>query len=107
MVRSNGRAALGAVLVDGGADQVRIPREPDEKPPPARASACDTASAVGRASASATAAILKSAVKRLENLMVSALSIPNGISGNLGIRTRNWKGNRRLRLRRSVAVAIS
>src|SRR5579872_4167803 len=83
MVRSNGRAALGAVLVAGGADQVRMPREPDEKPPPARASACDTTSAVGIASASATAATLNSAVNRLENLIVSTLSIPDGISSRI------------------------
>lgn len=45
----------GAVEVDGGAEKVREPREPDERPPPTRASAEVIASAVGSASASTTA----------------------------------------------------
>ena len=39
MVRLNGCAALGAVEVLGGAENVRAPREPELKPPPTRASA--------------------------------------------------------------------
>jgi len=43
-VRLNGCAVEGAVLVEGGAVKVRVPREPDEKPPPTRASAFEAAS---------------------------------------------------------------
>jgi hypothetical protein len=67
------------VLVAGGAEKVRMPREPELKPPPARASALETAATVGTISASATAATLKKAVNRLENLIFSTLSIPVGI----------------------------
>jgi hypothetical protein len=45
----------GAVEVLGGMEKVREPREPDEKPPPTRASAGVTAERVGIASASMTA----------------------------------------------------
>src|SRR5258708_2117770 len=41
MVRLNGSAVLGAVDVLGGAENVRMPREPELKPPPTRASAGD------------------------------------------------------------------
>ncbi|MGB7257417.1 MAG: hypothetical protein WBD48_05015 [Pseudolabrys sp.] len=43
IVRSTGEAALGAVRVAGGAENVRMPRLPPEKPPPARASASPAA----------------------------------------------------------------
>jgi hypothetical protein len=39
IVRSIGRAALGAVLVVGGAESVRLPRLPEDVLPPGRASA--------------------------------------------------------------------
>src|SRR4029077_18009061 len=39
MLRWNGVPELGAVRVEGGADQVMLPRLPNEEPPPARASA--------------------------------------------------------------------
>ena len=45
MLRCIGWAAVGAVRVVGGADQVMLPRLPDELPPPARASAKPGASA--------------------------------------------------------------
>src|SRR5277367_337511 len=43
MLRSNGAPELGAVRVEGGADQVMLPRLPNDEPPPARASACEGA----------------------------------------------------------------
>jgi hypothetical protein len=46
-------AADGAVLVDGGADQVMLPRLPDDVPPPIRASARPGASARLRAATAA------------------------------------------------------
>jgi hypothetical protein len=39
MLRSKGEAAPGIVRVEGGADQVRMPRLPKLPPPPIRASA--------------------------------------------------------------------
>jgi hypothetical protein len=57
MVRSIGRAAFGAVRVEGGAEKVREPREPDEEPPPTRASASANVSASGMASARKTASV--------------------------------------------------
>src|SRR6266568_1589566 len=51
MVRWVGAAALGAVVVEGGAVKVREPRLPELNPPPARA----LASAITRTSAAATA----------------------------------------------------
>jgi hypothetical protein len=39
MLRCIGAPELGAVRVEGGADQVMLPRLPNEEPPPARASA--------------------------------------------------------------------
>jgi hypothetical protein len=49
MVRCIGCAALGAVDVLGGAEKVRVPRDPELLPPPMRASADDTASINGSA----------------------------------------------------------
>ena len=43
MVRLNGCAVPGAVEVLGGAEKVRVPREPELMPPPMRASAGWTA----------------------------------------------------------------
>jgi hypothetical protein len=50
MVRLNGCAVLGAVEVEGGAENVRAPREPELPPPPTRASAAVTATTSGKAS---------------------------------------------------------
>jgi len=49
MVRLNGVAVPGAVDVEGGAEKVRVPREPELDPPPIRASAEETTSIDGRA----------------------------------------------------------
>jgi hypothetical protein len=65
----NGEAMPGAVEVDGGAEKVREPREPDEKPPPMRASADEIASAVGSASASTTAMVFTRLRLRCEKFM--------------------------------------
>jgi hypothetical protein len=54
-VRLKGCAVPGAVEVLGGMEKLRDPRDPDEKPPPTRASAEDRAASVGIASASITA----------------------------------------------------
>ena len=55
MVRLNGCAALGAVEVLGGAENVRPPREPELPPPPIRASADEIASINGNANDRTTA----------------------------------------------------
>jgi hypothetical protein len=52
----NGCAVPGAVEVDGGIEKVRVPREPEDMPPPTRASAADMASVEASAKDSATAA---------------------------------------------------
>jgi hypothetical protein len=66
-----GCAALGAVLVEGGAEYVREPREPELEPPPTRASAIDeTATDTGKASAASTAKVLKDALMRFEDIIV-------------------------------------
>ena len=54
-VRLNGDAVPGAVDVLGGAEKVRVPLEPELSPPPTRASAAETASINGNASAKTTA----------------------------------------------------
>jgi hypothetical protein len=54
-VRLNGWAVPGAVDVLGGAENVRVPREPELKPPPTRASAGEAAEINGNASDRTTA----------------------------------------------------
>jgi hypothetical protein len=54
MLRSIGAAELGAVLVRGGAENVMLPRLPNELPPPARASASPGESASARAATPAS-----------------------------------------------------
>src|SRR6476619_3218406 len=54
MLRCIGAAEYGAVLVEGGADHVMLPRLPNEPPPPARASARPGASARAKAVTAAT-----------------------------------------------------
>ncbi len=54
--RPNGWAPRGAVLVEGGMLNERLPRDPKLKPPPARASATDRPAGTASSSASATAA---------------------------------------------------
>ncbi len=75
IVRSKGRATLGAVDVDGGAENVRAPREPELKPPPIRASAAETDSATGMATDRTTANVLTKAHIRCVNLIAHS-SIP-------------------------------
>ena len=58
MVRLNGVAAPGAVVVDGGAENVREPREPELELPPTRASASEAAIATGSANERTTATAL-------------------------------------------------
>jgi hypothetical protein len=55
MVRLNGFAAFGAVVVEGGAEKVREPRDPELEPPPTRASASEAAIIVGTANERTTA----------------------------------------------------
>ena len=58
MVRLNGWAALGAVVVAEGAENVREPRDPELPPRPARASAAETAIIInGNANARARASV--------------------------------------------------
>ena len=54
-VRFMGCAVLGAVVVVGGAEKVRVPREPELPPPPTRASADEIAITSGTASDRTTA----------------------------------------------------
>jgi len=56
-VRLNGCAALGAVDVLGGAENVRVPRDPELNPPPTRASADDTANIKGSANDRTTVSV--------------------------------------------------
>src|SRR5215472_1822553 len=60
MLRWNGAPEFGAVRVDGGADQVMLPRLPNDEPPPARASASTGA----RISASAVKPASRKEVRR-------------------------------------------
>src|SRR6201999_2245013 len=77
-VRLNGCAVPGAVCVDGGAEKVRPPREPDENPPPTRASAEETAITAGSANAITTATAFTSPCIHCEKFMVSPQSPRQG-----------------------------
>ena len=66
MVRWNGEAD-GAVDVDGGAEKLRLPRLPELKPPPIRASA----GAASKASVETTATIAINARKPKRNMWFS------------------------------------
>jgi hypothetical protein len=57
MLRLKGDAVFGAVAVLGGAENVRVPREPELPPPPMRASAGESASVNGNASVNTTAIV--------------------------------------------------
>ena len=76
VVRLNGCAVLGAVDVLGGGENVREPREPDEKPPPTRASADETAATDGIANARTTAIAWTIPRVRCENFMLFSLKSP-------------------------------
>ena len=68
-VRLNGCAVPGAVVVLGGAEKVRDPREPEPKPPPTRASAAEIAITRGTASDRTTAIARTIPRVRCEKLM--------------------------------------
>jgi len=53
----NGCAAFGAVDVLGGAENDRVPRDPELNPPPIRASADDAATIKGSANDRTTASV--------------------------------------------------
>src|SRR5205807_2381528 len=74
-VRLNGCAVPGAVVVLGGAEKVRDPREPELLPPPMRASADEIAIASGTASETTTAIARTIPRVRCEKFM-SFSSIP-------------------------------
>src|SRR5437868_13476248 len=76
VVRLNGWAVPGAVDVLGGGENVREPREPDEKPPPTRASADETAATDGIANARTTAIAWTIPRVRCENFMLFSLKVP-------------------------------
>jgi hypothetical protein len=57
MVRFMGCAVPGEVDVLGGAENVRVPREPELRPPPTRASADEIANINGNASDKTTAIV--------------------------------------------------
>ena len=77
-VRLNGCALPGAVDVLGGGEKVRVPREPELKPPPTRASADDTAATSGTASAKVTAIAWTMPRARCVNFMTVSLNPRQG-----------------------------
>jgi hypothetical protein len=89
-VRCIGCAAVGAVLVAGGAEKVFEPREPELPPRPARASAIDEiAIAAGNASAITTAKVLKEARMRFEDIILNPLDPRHGdVTHKVGISDR-------------------
>ena len=85
MVRLNGCAALGAVEVLGGAENVRVPREPKLPPPPTRASAGETVTISGAASDKTMADRLYDAAQTLGKSHGKSLKSPAGGSApNMG-----------------------
>jgi hypothetical protein len=76
MVRLNGVAVPGAVDVEGGAEKVRVPREPELDPPPIRASAEETTSIDGRATARTIAIAWTITRRRCVNLMLVSQKSP-------------------------------
>jgi hypothetical protein len=78
MVRLNGCAAVGAVDVLGGAENVRPPREPELPPPPTRASAAEMASIKGNANDKTTAIAWTMPRVRCVNFMSVSLSPRQG-----------------------------
>src|SRR6185437_1295234 len=84
-LRLNGCAAEGAVLVGGGAEKVREPREPDEKPPPTRASAEVIASVAGSASANAMApALISPRIRKVKVMGVFPKTPQGGTAHKMG-----------------------
>ena len=73
-VRFIGAAVPGAVVVEGGAEKVRDPREPELPPPPIRASADEIAITSGTASDRTTA--MARTIPRICVKFMSVSSIP-------------------------------
>jgi hypothetical protein len=71
IVRCIGCAAVGAVRVIGGAENVRLPREPMLKPRPPRASASELTISIGPATIRATARSLINAPARFVNAIIN------------------------------------
>ncbi len=105
MLRWNGEAELGALGVDGGAENVRVPREPMLPPPPMRASADDATNASGIASDKASARILNEARMRCEEIMVF-LHPGMGSGHNMVLLARKESLVRRSGLRLCVAARL-
>src|SRR3974390_106723 len=83
--RLKGCAVPGAVEVEGGGEKVRVPRDPELKPPPTRASADETVPASGTASARVTVIAWTIARARWVNFMLVSLISPAGGSAfNMG-----------------------
>jgi hypothetical protein len=77
--RCIGCAAVGAVLVAGGAEYVCEPREPELPPRPTRASAIDEiAIAAGSASVMTTAKVLRDARMRFEDIIINPFNPRHG-----------------------------
>src|SRR5579871_2546153 len=74
-VRLNGWAVFGAVDVEGGAEYVREPREPELDPPPTRASADEATMTTGIASDNMTASACTKPKARCLNFMAKFLKI--------------------------------
>jgi hypothetical protein len=75
-VRFIGAAVPGAVLVEGGAEKVREPRDPEPMPPPTRASAAEMVMATGNAKAIATASARTIPRVRCEKFILVSSNLP-------------------------------
>ncbi|CEG07433.1 hypothetical protein BN961_00823 [Afipia felis] len=104
MVRCIGWAAFGAVLVVGGGANVRLPREPELKPPPTRASTAVTVNVSGIATDRITTRVLSKARARCETIMNNPPSPPWGRSTKMVNSGQKGRWERVHSLRRSVAA---
>src|SRR5260370_35182427 len=103
-VRLNGCAVPGAVEVLGGAENVRAPRDPELKPPAARASADETVNTKGTASDKTTAIAWTMPRARCVKFMFVYLKSPAGGSAlKMGRAAQKGSHHREPRLRPSVA----
>src|SRR3954471_1960492 len=103
MVRLNWDADPGAVEVEGGAEKVRVPREPELEPPPIRASAAETASTAGSASERATAIALRRPLLRCMKLILFPITPRNGDARKMGTSAEKERRHEAAQLRRWVA----
>ena len=83
-MRLKGCAVPGAVVVLGGAEKVRPPREPELPPPPTRASAAEIAMTRGTASERTIAMALTIPRARCEKFMSVSLSPVWGSAPKMG-----------------------